>query len=563
MSAQDPFRGLMKLGENLLLALVYVLTARLGQLLAIDPGNVTPIWIPSGIILAALLWRGLSLWPGVWLGAFAGNIWAYLDWDTFSNGRMAIFSASMNGTGDALCAVTGAWLINRTTGTSYPFRQTNHVLRFVLYGAVLGGFVSAIFGVGGLCFANFIPLGACSTVGMTWWIGDAMGVMIVTPLLLSLHQKGEKAFSSKSLLEFAILLFIGMVVSFFSLGIWTFPVLRLPLVVLVPLLIWPVFRFQDSLMFLTLFLLSFTGVLATVLGTGPFAGTDQNTGLIELQLFLMVMCLTTYILNAVLAERKVATETLLKTAISLQEAQLSLVDAERMRTVGRLAAGVAHEVKNPLAVIRLSIDYLKTKLDQDDSMISQVETRLYEAVDRANGIIMGMLDFGAPKPLSHDLIDARGIVLEAVRMTEHAMMKRHVDLEFDIPEDLPMVRADYDKCVQVLINLFLNACHAVGEQGSIYVKAQIVRLPDRKTMDSEELVDTLELTVEDSGPGIPEDVFPKLFEPFFTTKHDEGTGMGLCVARMIMHLHGGDLTAENRQEGGARFRMFWPLSAPE
>ena len=248
-----------------------------------------------------------------------------------------------------------------------------------------------------------------------------------------------------------------------------------------------------------------------------------------------------------------------KTAMALQEARMSLVDAERMRTIGRLSAGVAHEVKNPLAVIRLSMDYLSAKLDKNDPVITKVVGNLYDAVNRANSIIMGMLDFGAPKPLSREAVEAKFMVLEAFNMTEHAMMKHHVDFSMDISDDLPMVLADYEKCVQVLVNLFLNACHAIKEQGSIFVRASVVQMRDTELQTSQRTVDALELVIEDSGPGIPEDALSKLFEPFFTTKDKEGTGMGLCVAQMIMHMHGGDLTAENRKRGGARFRMFWPL----
>ena len=248
-----------------------------------------------------------------------------------------------------------------------------------------------------------------------------------------------------------------------------------------------------------------------------------------------------------------------KAAVALHEARMSLVDAERMHTIGRLAAGVAHEVKNPLAIIRLSTDFLRNKIDMQDPVVSKVVNNLYEAVQRANKIIMGMLDFGAPKPLAEEPIEVKFMVLEAFNMTEHALMKHHVDFTMDIHDALPMVHADYEKCVQVLVNLFLNACHAIGEGGSITVRATVVPMHDAKATGISDTIDAVELCIDDTGPGIPEDMLPKLFEPFFTTKDKEGTGLGLCVARMIMNMHGGDLKAENRAEGGARFRMFWPL----
>ncbi len=248
-----------------------------------------------------------------------------------------------------------------------------------------------------------------------------------------------------------------------------------------------------------------------------------------------------------------------QTTMALQEARMTLVDAERMRTIGRLAAGVAHEVKNPLAVIRVGLDYLHMRLGHENPTVEKVMQDLSLAVNRANKIITGLLDFGAPKPLSKRPADVKFMVLEAFNLTEHAMIKHHVDFTMDIPEDLPMVEADYDKCVQVLVNLFLNAAHAIKEHGQILVRAKERPL---REIRGDEAGMAVELVVEDSGPGIPEKVLPNLFQPFFTTKEKQGTGLGLCVSQMIMHMHGGDLSAGNQPDSGAQFRLYWPSTFP-
>ena len=125
--------------EIISLAAIYVVTARLGQMLAIPPGNVTPIWIPSGIILAAVLLRGPVIWPGIWLGAFIGNVWVYLDWENFSNLGISFISGTANGVGDTLGAVVSAQLILRFSGTPRPFASATQVVQFVVFGALLGG----------------------------------------------------------------------------------------------------------------------------------------------------------------------------------------------------------------------------------------------------------------------------------------------------------------------------------------------------------------------------------------------------------------------------------------
>ena len=168
--------------ENILIALLYFLTARLGQMLAIPPGNVTPVWIPSGIILAAVLIRGKYIWPGIFLGAFMGNAWAYMKPETVG---AAIFSGSMNGIGDSLCAIIGAYLIKVKVGDTRPLSKGFDVVQFIVYGALFGGLISAVFGVTGLWVAGFIPSENYFTIFMTWLVGDAVGVLIITPFFLT------------------------------------------------------------------------------------------------------------------------------------------------------------------------------------------------------------------------------------------------------------------------------------------------------------------------------------------------------------------------------------------
>ncbi len=150
------------------LAVLYYATARIGQQLAISPGNVTPVWIPSGIILAAVLIRGFHVWPGIFLGAFIGNVWAYFDPSSTSLMLRAVASGSANGIGDTLCAVIPAWLIIRATGTSNPMKKVSHIGVFLLYGALLGPGLSALFGVTGLTGMGFLPWETTSTF---WSLG--------------------------------------------------------------------------------------------------------------------------------------------------------------------------------------------------------------------------------------------------------------------------------------------------------------------------------------------------------------------------------------------------------
>ncbi|MDJ0705875.1 MAG: MASE1 domain-containing protein [Leptolyngbyaceae cyanobacterium MO_188.B28] len=116
--------------DIILLAFLYFVTARIGQLFAIPPGNVTPIWIPSGIIVVAIIYRGFRLWPGIFIGAFAGNIWAYFTTEPETALYHSLIAAFFNGAGDSLGAVLGAYLILLKCNTPYPLKRTIHFLYF-------------------------------------------------------------------------------------------------------------------------------------------------------------------------------------------------------------------------------------------------------------------------------------------------------------------------------------------------------------------------------------------------------------------------------------------------
>ena len=536
--------------EILLVALAYFFTAPLGQLLAIPPGNVTPVWIPSGIILAAALVWGRRVWPGIFLGAFAGNVWVYMDTSSLENAARAIFSGIANGSGDALCAVVGAALIKRYAGTNRPFDNGRGVIVFIFCGALSAGAISATFGVTGLALAEFITWKEYAIAWITWGVGDVMGIMILTPFLLEWKSWWRNKLTARQWLEVGVMLTALTFIALHSLEVLHTTRIQLPLMILLPLLIPPVFKFHHGVTFLGVLLVSAITILATTLGRGPWAGADLTAGLIELMIFLWLVTTTIYILTGVVTDRKNAWQALSETITELADTRLSLVEAERMRTIGQLASGVAHEVKNPLAIISLGADFLSNKVAESDTVSKRVLNEMQQAIERADSIVLGLLDFGTPRKLTLGEVTVEEMIQEARTFTDHALNKHHVELNSALPENVPTLRVDRDKCVQVLVNLILNACHSIQAHGQIHLIASV---------RESNLGTVVELAVEDTGPGFSEEVLRRLFEPFFTTKKKEGTGLGLFVSRMIMRMHDGDLDAENRQEGGARFRMTWPL----
>jgi len=268
--------------------------------------------------------------------------------------------------------------------------------------------------------------------------------------------------------------------------------------------------------------------------------------------------------NAALAQNR---EELLHTLGDLKKAheelrsvQLQLIEAEKMKSIGRLAAGVAHEVKNPLAIITMGIEYLSRESFSSDSNIPEVLSDISGAVKRADQVIHGLLDFSAPKKLEMKEIDLNAIIEQSLVLVRGEMHGEGFEIVKNLSPDLPLVKLDTIKIGQVFINIFTNAIHSMGDGGTLSVRTFARQLagvgPNVGDNRSEsfrvgEMVVAAE--IDDTGPGIPEDKLRKVFEPFFTTKPTgKGTGLGLTVSKTIIDLHGGTIDIVNRPEGGAR-----------
>jgi signal transduction histidine kinase len=248
----------------------------------------------------------------------------------------------------------------------------------------------------------------------------------------------------------------------------------------------------------------------------------------------------------------------------LQAAQMQLIQAEKMESIGRLAAGVAHEVKNPLAIIQMGADYLAQIVAADDTS-REVVNDIEDAVSRADSVIKGLLDFSHNDQLALKPADLTEIVEEALRLVGHELRQRNIQVSKNLAVDIPSVAVDANKVQQVLINVLMNAAHAIDRNGEIHVSCGIQTLDDdvhAKSLNAGDRV--LALRIRDNGPGISEDDREKLFDPFFSTKPvGEGTGLGLSVSRNIIELHRGALDIRNARDGGAMVTIYFQQNTDE
>ncbi len=259
--------------------------------------------------------------------------------------------------------------------------------------------------------------------------------------------------------------------------------------------------------------------------------------------YLMVMTSAYRVRQLMARERR--TEQEQGQALRLSEGRRA--QTERLAVVGRLAAGVAHEINNPLAYVKANLGVLQRELGDDElspAEISELLADTNEGVDRICQIVLDLKMLARDGHEESESIDLGESVRAAVRLGT-VKLPSNLAVRLDLPGDVPWVRANRRKLAQVLLNLLINAMDALDERktGTIVVRA--------RTEGDHVRVDVL-----DDGPGIPEAVLPRLFEPFFTTKPPgKGTGLGLALSREYLQSFGGTLEATNRPEGGACFSM--------
>ncbi len=228
-----------------------------------------------------------------------------------------------------------------------------------------------------------------------------------------------------------------------------------------------------------------------------------------------------------------------------------LVHAQRLSTVGRMVAGVAHELNNPLAVIMGTLDLLR-----HEPLAERFAERLGRVsgqAQRAVKIVRMLLAFARKRPSQRTTVDVNELLADMLELAAYDLKRADVRVVRDLSEELPAVSGDPDQLQQVFTNLFLNACHAMREthgEGTLTVTTGLDPATDRVVV-----------TVADDGPGISPEHLAHVFEPFFTTKAEgQGTGLGLAICRRIVENHGGRISVQSRPGLGARFTVELPAA---
>ena len=280
-------------GLVVLLAIAYLAAAKLGLGLARVQANASPVWPPAGIALAACLLLGYRMWPGIALGAFVANV--------TTAGSLATSAAIA--AGNTFEGLLGAWLVRRYANGANALQRPRDLFRFVALGSGLSTLVSATVGVTSLTLGGFAQWSAYGQVWSTWWLGDAMGVLVVAPPLL-LWGAGRAPVWRRFLSVEAACLGLGYVLT----GILFFRGVGVPNAPIaffwIPVLVWTTYRFGQRAAATAILGLSLITILGTLQGQGPFATVSPNVSFLLVQVFIGVISVTMLTLGAVETRRE-------------------------------------------------------------------------------------------------------------------------------------------------------------------------------------------------------------------------------------------------------------------
>jgi signal transduction histidine kinase/CheY-like chemotaxis protein len=509
---------LADLATGALLTAAYVVLARFGLSLHAINVFASLVWAPTGLSLAALLLLGTRFWPSIALGAVIANLWTG-----------APLSAALGiGAGNAMEALFAVYALRKIPGFRSSLDRVADVLALILLGAVCSSVISATIGVGSLALSGAVAPERISPTWRAWWLGDAIGDLIVAPLLLTWgFSRAVPDRPARRWEAAALAVALGLVsVYLFDGGRETMASL------LAPFLVWAALRFEQRGAARAMFFVSAIAIWATARGHGPFIRDSIESGLFQLQAFMALTAGTFLVLGAATSERRRAKE-----------------EAEGAnQTKDRFLATLSHELRTPLTpVLALSSVLEKSGVLPSETRAqievvrrnAELEAQLIEDLLDLTRISRGKLRV-ATVPVS--LVEALEQVIE---ICQREAASRGILIEREGAFVEVTVRADPIRLRQIFWNILKNAVEFTPRGGRILLRT--IRKGSQRVA----------VEIKDTGAGIEPAELGRIFEPFEQAgPRTRGLGLGLSISRALIEAQGGSLTAmSGGPDRGATFRV--------
>ena len=595
--SQRRLKPLPRIVAIVLLGLIYYGVAEVSRHVAATPQDVTPVWPPDGFASAAILIFGFQLLPGVLIGSFLANIWAFFNTDTWYMAIASLLHVLGIAIGTTIGTGVGNYLLRLSIKRRNPFRKLADVYKFLTFTGVVGPMINATVGVVCLCCGGKLSWSMFGSVWLIWWISNVAGICIFTPAIISWYELYISAIKNNSnlfiylqtkaqkikfsiVIEAIILIVITVGISFASFY-RGYPLSY----TLVACLIWSVVKFGRFLATNLIVLITMIAVLGTIGEYNSFAIYHEKYSLILLQYFIVIIVLTTLSLIAVLAEKQRAIANLQKSklrlinksvqlkdsqailnenALILEQQNMALTEAKKVaesanRIKSEFLSNMSHELRTPLNAILGLTQVLQTSQNLYSQEKSDLDT-VYQSGVYLLSLIDDILDISKIEsgkmelhPQNVNLLQFLNDIGDIVQVQAN---QKNIDFICQFSPYLPeIVYTDNKKLRQILLNLLNNAIKFT-KKGDVIFRVTCDQSQGLQSVITNTLM-SIKFEVEDSGLGIESDQLETIFLPFEqageTKFKMQGTGLGLAISQKIAAMMGSKINVSSQCGVGSIF----------
>ncbi len=524
---------------NIAVGFAYFITAQIGLKLAFEHSQVSPLWPPSGLAVAAIFLFRNKLLLGIFLGATFTNISTAVE--AGNTLGYSVVPGVIVGIGNTLEAWGGVWLYRKVSKDEFLFNKIKTIVLFMLLCGVVGGVIAATIGVFTITSFGLAPKEIFMTLLTTWWVGDLGGILVVAPAFIVLKRYWSKFKCYKVLLEFFLYFIAVSILSYFvfhqtliegaSIGP-SLIYLVIPLIVIVSI------RVGNLGVGLINGAIALFATMGTVNGLGPFS-SSPNTTVLLLNIFLASNYLIGFVISSLWNNLKIS--------------RLEVLQNAKMAGLGEVASILAHELGNPIHMIMNYAEIIKQESKNSNEVYSEKTLKAIDKIlnysDRTQQIIKSNRNFYQNHKLNIQEIDLKNSLNKLRELLSIKFMKSST--EFVVKGNDVSIEGDLIHIEQAFYNVINNSLDAflsgpeLNRQNLIQAEIKLLN-------------GVVDVIISDNGPGIPNDILDRIFTPFVTKKN---TGLGLSLVASIVSAHEGEVHAYNNPEGGASFKLSFPVSS--